>query len=180
MADENSVLLRLVRDAILSITRQLDGGDVSEDMADYLAFRLEQLYGHILRLTASHPNLREVEPLVCEAARTLRTLEGLGCDNGYELPLDYSWRVGRPRFEVSRAQLEYLLQNGFSGTQIAEMLAISLSTVRQRMRAFNLSVKDLYSSLSEEELDSTLQNILRDFPNCGYRRALGELKRRGQ
>ena len=63
MADEELVLLRLVRDAILSTVRQLDGGNVSEDMTDYLAFRLDQLYGHILRLTASNPNLRDsLEP----------------------------------------------------------------------------------------------------------------------
>ena len=43
MADKKLVLLRLVRDAILSIVRQLDGGNVSEDMIDYLAFRLDQL-----------------------------------------------------------------------------------------------------------------------------------------
>ena len=48
------------------------------------------------------------------------------------------------------------------------------------MRDFNLSVRDLYSSFSEEELDNALQSILRDFPNCGYRRALGQLKSRGQ
>ena len=42
MADENLVLLRLVRDAILSIVRQLDGGNVRENMTDYLAFRLDQ------------------------------------------------------------------------------------------------------------------------------------------
>ena len=46
-----------------ALLRQLDGGDVNEDMADYSAFQLEQLYGHIHRLTASHPNVREVEPL---------------------------------------------------------------------------------------------------------------------
>ena len=51
MADENLTSPRLVRDAILSIVRQLDGGNVSEDMIDYLAFRLDQLdqlHGHIL------------------------------------------------------------------------------------------------------------------------------------
>ena len=110
--------------------------------------------GHILRLTASHPNLREVKRLICEAARNLRAVEGLGSNDGYESPLDYSGRVGRPRFEVSRAQLEYLLQNGFSGTQIAQMLAISLSTVRRRMREFSLLVKALYSTFSEGELDN--------------------------
>ena len=42
MADENLTLLRLVRDAILSIVRQLEGGNVSKDMIDYVAFRLDQ------------------------------------------------------------------------------------------------------------------------------------------
>ena len=58
MADGNSVILCLIRDAILSVTRQLDGGDVNEDKVDYLAFRLEQLYGHVLRLTGSDPRSR--------------------------------------------------------------------------------------------------------------------------
>ena len=150
-------------DFILSIVRQLDGGNVSEDMTDYLAFRLDQLYGHILRLTASNPNLREVEPLICEAARCLRNLVGMSSNDCYELPLEHSRHVGRPRFGVSIAQLEYLLQNDFTSKQISEMLSIFLSTVRRRMRDFNLSVRDPYSSFSEEELDNALQSILRDF-----------------
>ena len=107
MADEKLTLLRLVRDAILSIVRQLDGGNVSEDMIDYLAFRLNQLYRHIRRLTANNINLREVEPLICEAARSLRILVGMSCNGCFELPLEHCGHVGRPRFGVSRAQLEY-------------------------------------------------------------------------
>lgn len=180
MADENLTLLRLVRDAILSIVRQLDGGNVSEDMIDYSAFRLDQLYGHILRLTASNINLREVEPLICEAARSLRILVGMSWNDCYELPLEHSGHVGRPRFGVSRAQLEYFLQNGLTGKQISEMLSISLSTVRRRMRDFNLQWEIFIAVLANwEELDNALQSILRDFPNCGYRRALGQLKSRG-
>ena len=104
----------------------------------------------------------------------------MSSNNCYELPLEHSGHVGRPRFGVSTAQLDYFLQNDFTGKQISEMLTISLSTVRRRMRDFNLSVRDLYSSFSEEELDNALHSILRDFPNCGYRRALGQLKSRGQ
>ena len=121
MADEKLVLLRLVRDVNF---RQLDGGNVSEDMTDYLAFRLDQLYGHILQLTASNP--REVEPLICEVARSLRILVGMSSNDCYELPLEHSGHFGPPRFGVSRAQLEYLLQNDFTGKQISEMLSISL------------------------------------------------------
>ena len=107
MADENLVLPRLVVDAILSIVRQLDGSNASEDMA----FWLDQLYGHIprLTLTASNPNLREVEPLIYEAARYLRILVGMSSNDCYELPLEHSGHIGRPQFGVSRAQLEYLL-----------------------------------------------------------------------
>ena len=84
MADENLTLLCLVLDAILSTVRQLDGGNVSEDMIDYLAFRLDQLYGHILRLTPSNLNLREVERLICEAARSLRILVEMSRNDCYE------------------------------------------------------------------------------------------------
>ena len=80
------------------------------------------LYGHILRLTASNPNLREVEPLICKAARSLRILVGMSSNDCYELPLEHSGHVGRPRFGVSRAQLEYLLQNDFTGKQISEIV----------------------------------------------------------
>ena len=99
-------MLRLVRDAIF---RQLDGGNVSEYMTDYLAFRLDQLYGHILRLTAS--NAREVEPLICEVARSLRIRVMMISNDCYE----HSGHFGQPRFGVTRAQLEYLLQNDFTG-----------------------------------------------------------------
>ena len=173
MADENLVLLRLVQDAILSIVRQLDGDNVSEDMKDYLAFRLDQLYGHILRLTASNP----VEPLIFEAARCLRILVGMSSSDYYKLPLETQWACwtaaiwsieSTPRI-IAAKRLYW--QTDF-------MLSVSLSTVRRRMRDFNLSVRDLYSSFSEEQLDNVLQSILWDFPDCGYRRALGELKSR--
>ena len=115
MADENLTLLR-----VWFKYRQLDGGNVSEDMIDYLAFRLDQLYGQILRLTASNINLGEVKPLICKAARSLRILVGMSCNHYCELPLEHTGHVGRPRFGVSRAQLEYLLQNGFTCKQISE------------------------------------------------------------
>ena len=72
---KNRVLLSLTRDAILGITRQLVGGDVTEYMAVNLAFQSEQFYGHILPLTASPSSLREVGPLMFEAARGLKAFQ---------------------------------------------------------------------------------------------------------
>ena len=80
MVVKNWVLLSLTRDAILGITRLLDAGDVNEYMAVNLAFQSEQFYGHILPLTASPSSLREVGPLMFEAARGLKAFERLDCN----------------------------------------------------------------------------------------------------
>ena len=108
--DESTTLIRLIRDTILSITRQIDGRAVDEDTADFLAFRLEQLYDHILRPTAPL-RLQEIEPFVCEAARLLRAFQVLGNREAYGVEREVGQGVGRPRFSVERSQLEYPLHS---------------------------------------------------------------------
>lgn len=53
--------------------------------------------------------------------------------------------VGRPAFGISCHQLQYLIESRFSVPQIAELLCLSVSTVRRRMSAFNLSIRATYS-----------------------------------
>ncbi|XP_066301033.1 uncharacterized protein [Branchiostoma lanceolatum] len=59
------------------------------------------------------------------------------------------------------------------------MLTVSSSTVFRRIREYGLSVSDTFSTVSDEELDSAIQNILQTFPNCGYRMMRGHLAGRG-
>ena len=49
-----------------------------------------------------------------------------------------SWKT-----KISKEQLEYFLQNGFSA--IASMLGVSLQTVRRRLTEFGLSVRCYYT-----------------------------------
>ena len=86
---------------------------------------------------------------------------------------------GRPRLEVKQKQLEYLLELGFKCSKIAEVLGVSLSTVRRRMSKFGLSVTALYSQVTDQELDEIVSEIKHDFPKCGSRLMYGHLVGRG-
>ena len=65
---------------------------------------------------------------------------------------------------VSSEQLEYLLKRGFACPQIAHLADVSLSTVRRRMTENRLSVKSLYSGISDQELDSLVSGLWQIIP----------------
>ena len=56
----------------------------------------------------------------------------------YQAPLRENGR-GRPRYHVTEDQLRHLLSHGFAVPVIAQMLGISVSTVRRRMAEYGLS-----------------------------------------
>jgi hypothetical protein len=98
---------------------------------------------------------------------------------GYVPQLASENRRGRPRLNITKEQIEYLLNLGFSCPKIADVIGVSLSTVRRRMTEHGLSVKALYSSISDQELDYIAGQIKHDFPNCGHRMMQGHLLRQG-
>ena len=53
--------------------------------------------------------------------------------------------VGRPSYIVSYEQLLFLIENGFSVPQIADMIGVSVRTVRRRMTEFGLAIRARYS-----------------------------------
>ena len=57
--------------------------------------------------------------------------------------------VGRPKLNITHEQLEHLLAVGFSGPNVTDVLGVSLSTVRRRMSEYGLSVRALYSVISD-------------------------------
>ena len=75
--------------------------------------------------------------------------------------------IGRPRFEIARDQLEYLLDLKFACSDIARLLGVSLRTIRRRMEEFNITVRDRYSGITDSELDEEVTEIKRSYPNAG-------------
>ncbi|KAK7155993.1 hypothetical protein R3I94_006153 [Phoxinus phoxinus] len=72
----------------------------------------------------------------------------------------------------------YLL-NGFTAQEIANLFGASERTIRRRMKQYHMRVSDLYSTISDAELDSTIEEIQRMYPNSGYRIIHGHLQARG-
>ena len=88
--------------------------------------------------------------LVREALAILQSLlERNDCEihRGYQVFPNYENTPGRPRFDVPHNQLAYLLEVRFTVPQIADILGVSVRTVRRRMAEYDLSVHILYSQL---------------------------------
>ena len=88
-------------------------------------------------------------------------------------------RPGRTKFEVSRDQLEYFVEHNFTAVQIANMLGVSLSTIRRRMRENHIDSSQPFSQITDEQLDNVVIDIKRSHPKCGYRMVIGHLRSRG-
>ena len=72
-------------------------------------------------------------------------------------------------------QLNFLLERRFTVVQISALLGVSSRTVERRLQEFGLSVRATYADISEEHLDSTVNQILATVPNTGYKRMSGYL-----
>ena len=83
--------------------------------------------------------------------------------------------VGRPSFQIFPTQLEFLINNRFSVPQIAQLMDVSVSTIRRRMQTFNLSIRATYSSITNEELDELVSRMQEQFPNWDNRQMYGYL-----
>ena len=86
---------------------------------------------------------------------------------------------GRPRFDVSKEQLEFLLERGFSVPAVAQILGISVRTTERRLQEFGISATQLFTLIDDQTLDRTIEDILRSFPSSGYWWMTGYLLRQG-
>ena len=57
------------------------------------------------------------------------------------------------------------------------MLQISLRTLRHRRSEYGITQKMFQSTITELQLDDKVRQIVRNFPQIGYRRLLGEFER---
>ena len=61
---------------------------------------------------------------------------------------------------------------------MATLLGVSIRTV-ERLQEHGLSIRQTFSSMTNDELDNIVQSILLEFPNTGYRHTTGFLQSRG-
>ena len=176
--------ISILRDVVSTLTRFLDGRKIPVDVLDAQLLRVELSYREIV-VKESIDGLSAEQQRACECIRVaiqnLRDLE----DRRYQVPSHYtppvcsSVREGRPRFDIPREQLEYLIEHQFTVPQMSGMLGISIRTVRRRMSEFNLSIRRQYAQLTDSELDGIITEICQQYPTCGNRQLQGYLVSRG-
>ncbi|CAM4570665.1 unnamed protein product [Leuciscus chuanchicus] len=86
---------------------------------------------------------------------------------------------GRPRVIISEEYVAELLSMGLSVKCIANFVGVSRWTLQRRMSDWGLSVRGLYSDLTDDELDVLVSDIHSSNPHAGYRMMLGLLQARG-
>ena len=116
---------------------------------------------------------------IAEAYSVFCQSEEEPCDENCSFSVVKTGSAGGPSFDIPQETLEMYLRHGF--TQFAEItMGISRKTVTRRIDAFGLNDFLLrFTSIENDTLDSVVQEILRDFSNCGIRRMKGFLLAQG-
>ena len=143
---------------------------------DSLIFDVDRLYRFLLSSVSNNEMLENLGVALSILQEIACTVGTQYC--GYPVSAICGLR-GRPKFVIKPDQLEYLLNIGLHCPKIAEILGVSLSTIRRRMTEYGFSVTALYSNITDHELDAIVSQIKHEFPNSGYRLMHGHLLSRG-
>ena len=96
----------------------------------------------------------------------------------YSAPMSTAVGPGRPKFQISRDQLQYLSSMSFNWTQIANMLGVSRMTIYRRRVEYGL-ISSTSGSLTDGELRIVLNEIQRDQPVLGETMIWGRFRSMG-
>ena len=151
----------------------------TEKQTNWIFYHVDRLYRMLLALDICSNEVLEAVGMGLTLLQDLNTSKRMENECGYIPQVLMENCRGHPKWNIKQEQLECLLHLGFSCPRVADLLGVSLSTIRRRMSEFGLSVTALYSSITDQELDSLISQIKEKFPNCGAHLMHGHLLRHG-
>ena len=86
--------------------------------------------------------------------------------------------VGRPAIDIPEKQLRFLVEHGFKTTDMAQMFECSCRTIQRRLKEFNIEY-NVYTDISDSQLDSMVSDIVSRLPCCGIRSMQSMLRANG-
>ena len=157
--------------------RSFEDGRMSQDAADSFILSLDLVYRELLVHEHSATCSRACT-MINGALGNLRRLQNRVAED-QQPSVVHTGFVGRPSFDIPQEQVRELVENGFTGPQMAGIVGVSLSTIRRRIRQFGLSGLSEYDAISDSDLDIVVQEIEQHFPTCIIKQMLGHLQSRG-
>lgn len=135
------------------ITRNL-----RSDEMDYFYFTIDRVE-HILALCVQVFSVEaEIFSLRSEA-KCLIGSELPAIAQGFQSDKVFTGDRGRPRYNITRQQLEYFKHYGFNAVEMAAMLGVSEATLRRRLQEYDLPISESFTPMSDEELDEVVKDI---------------------
>ena len=176
-------------------------GNCTEDYAYYAVERLEvcaQNVSHLRdhleaqirsvsqqnRAVVSSYKIEMEELLEClralfqEWRKYLEERERVSESIAYRVSVEHNSGRGRPRFKISRDQLEYLRSLSFSWKDIASLLGVSRMTIFRRRQEFGM-LEEPSRTLDQHELRTVLVHMRRELPQLGEKMVIGRLRSMG-
>ena len=170
-----SWVIDTLRRVSADLSSHQDGRHIAPDLLKSCILSLE------LALNALDGNGDQACQLVRQALLTLQDIEHLQLAQSVASSPDIrlTGSVGRPRLEIPREQLVWLIYSKFTIPQMAEIIGVSVRTIHRQMSKYGLSIHTTYAGLTDNELDSVISEIHREFPMCGNKQMGGHLFSRG-
>ena len=185
MADARSLVVRRLLSICNDLNRALDNASMTKSTMDSFIIRLEQLRRHVVQLAGvlTHTVADRCYQALGAAVECLMDMvcEDESARDGvcYTSPQTATGARERPKYVISYDQLDYFVSLGFDCVKISKMLSVSLRTVRRRMTEFGIKHGETYTDITDDQLDVGTTEVIRDFPNSGYRMVNGILVGKG-
>lgn len=185
MSLSGSWAVALLKRVIADLEVFEDGRNIPEGTLDSFIVSLELTYRELVVLDTTS-QLSSLQRVSCNIVQTslaaLRQLQERNqqsqVSEGLTLPVP-TGHVGRPSYIIPADNLAFLIENRFTVPQIADMIGVSVRTIRRRMSDTGLFVRQQYSIITDQELDNLVSQIQHQFPTCGNQQMQAHLLSRG-
>ena len=178
-----------IRRVCAEMSSYADGRNISPDALESFSLSLELVYRELLiqqTLTngstnasgsSDDSNLLEMCDMIRRALATIQEMYDLQLISMEysSVPVECTGAVGRPRFDIPREQIISLIESKFTIPQIADITGVSIRTIHRRMAEYGLTIRSMYSEMTDQELDTIVSDIHKEFPMCGNRQMSGHL-----
>lgn len=170
--DNLNGFLSVCQTIVNDIVRTLNNDDASFDFMDVSLNRLNALWRNLGRMVTAYP---QCNLLTEDFQRLITIIEDIkGSETEHiGLRLSQYGGIGRPRYHISREQLEFLVEIGFSRKCMASLLHVSVSSIKRRLRDYRILLRRRYAVISDTDLDNHVRRITQFNRSLGQRMVQG-------